>query len=105
MEKPVINVKYAGISGNIQGEKKDKSPARKAAEYETVSTNMPMTTRKAHNAHKVFFLRFGYLNSLIIAIIVRKSTNITGDSPNMLSGTRFCCGTITQKKACRGADG
>jgi hypothetical protein len=29
--KPVINVKYAGINGKIQGEKKDKSPAKKAA--------------------------------------------------------------------------
>jgi hypothetical protein len=31
MEKPVIRVKYAGISGNTQGEKKDNSPAAKAA--------------------------------------------------------------------------
>ena len=82
MEKPVIKVKYAGISGNIQGEKKDKSPARNAAEYETVSTNMLMTTPKAHKAYNVFSFRVGYLNSLIIAIIVRKSTNITGDSQN-----------------------
>ena len=29
-EKPVIKVKYAGISGNIQGEKKDRRPARNA---------------------------------------------------------------------------
>ena len=39
-EKPVIKVKYAGISGSIQGEKKEKSPARKAAGYGTVSVNI-----------------------------------------------------------------
>ena len=33
IERPVINVKYAGIKGKIQGEKKDKSPAIKAALY------------------------------------------------------------------------
>jgi hypothetical protein len=32
----VIKVKYAGIKGNTQGEKKDKSPATKAAGNETV---------------------------------------------------------------------
>ena len=41
MEQPQINEKYDGISGSTQGEKKDKSPARKAAGKETVSTNMP----------------------------------------------------------------
>jgi len=35
-EKPVINVKYAGISGSIQGEKKERSPAKKATGYVTV---------------------------------------------------------------------
>jgi len=30
-EKPVIKVKYTGISGSIQGEKKERSPAKNAA--------------------------------------------------------------------------
>jgi hypothetical protein len=43
MEHPQIKEKYDGISGRTQGEKKDKSPATKAAGKETVSTNMPYT--------------------------------------------------------------
>jgi hypothetical protein len=30
-EYPVINVKYPGIRGRIQGEKKERTPAKKAA--------------------------------------------------------------------------
>jgi len=40
MEKPVIKVKYAGISGNTHGDKKESNPAKKAAEYETDCANM-----------------------------------------------------------------
>jgi len=39
-EKPVIKVKYEGITGSMQGEKKESSPAKKAAGYVTVSTNI-----------------------------------------------------------------
>ena len=39
-EKPVIKVKYEGIIGSIQGEKKESSPARKAVGYVIVSTNI-----------------------------------------------------------------
>jgi hypothetical protein len=39
-ENPVIKEKYAGISGSTQGEKKDKSPAIKAAEKDMVSVNI-----------------------------------------------------------------
>jgi hypothetical protein len=40
MEKPVIKVKYDGIIGRMQGEKKERSPAKKAAGYVIVSTNI-----------------------------------------------------------------
>ena len=43
MEKPVIKVKYDGIIGRIQGEKKERSPAKKAAGYVTVSINIIAT--------------------------------------------------------------
>ncbi len=43
MEKPVIKVKYDGIIGSIQGEKKERSPAKKAAEYVIVSINIGAT--------------------------------------------------------------
>jgi len=39
-EYPVIKEKYAGISGNTQGDKKDRRPAIKAAEKDTVSMNI-----------------------------------------------------------------
>ena len=39
-EYPVINEKYPGIRGRIQGEKKERTPAMKAADYETVSANI-----------------------------------------------------------------
>jgi len=32
MENPVINVKYAGINGRTQGDRKERSPAKNAAE-------------------------------------------------------------------------
>jgi hypothetical protein len=38
-----MNVKYPGISGNMQGEKKETSPAIKAAEYDIVSVNILFT--------------------------------------------------------------
>jgi hypothetical protein len=37
---PVIKVKYAGISGKIQGEKKDNNPAVNAAKYDMDSANI-----------------------------------------------------------------
>jgi hypothetical protein len=40
IENPVIKVKYAGIRGSTQGEKKDRSPATNAAGNETVSVNI-----------------------------------------------------------------
>ena len=39
-ENPVINVKYAGISGSTHGDKKERSPAINAAGNETVSVNI-----------------------------------------------------------------
>jgi hypothetical protein len=39
-EMPVINVKYAGKSGIIHGEKKDKRPAPKAADRLIDCSNM-----------------------------------------------------------------
>jgi hypothetical protein len=39
-EKPVIKVKYAGISGSTHGDKKERNPARKAAGNDTASVNM-----------------------------------------------------------------
>ncbi|SLM28596.1 hypothetical protein MTBBW1_1410013 [Desulfamplus magnetovallimortis] len=38
-ERPVINEKYAGISGRMHGEKKDNRPAINAALFVTVSVN------------------------------------------------------------------
>ena len=39
-EKPVIKVKYAGMSGSTHGDKKERNPARKAAGNETASVSM-----------------------------------------------------------------
>jgi hypothetical protein len=39
-EKPVIKVKYAGISGRMHGEKKEKIPAKKAAGNDMASVNI-----------------------------------------------------------------
>jgi hypothetical protein len=39
-ENPVIKVKYAGIRGSTQGDRKESSPAKNAAEYEMVSSNI-----------------------------------------------------------------
>lgn len=39
-EKPVINVKYAGISGSTHGDKKERSPAINAAGNDMVSVNI-----------------------------------------------------------------
>jgi hypothetical protein len=39
-EKPVIKVKYAGMSGSTHGDKKERNPARKAAGNDTASVNM-----------------------------------------------------------------
>jgi hypothetical protein len=39
-EKPVIKVKYAGISGSTHGDKKERNPARNAAGNDTASVNM-----------------------------------------------------------------
>jgi hypothetical protein len=35
----VIKVKYAGMRGNMQGEKKDSNPATNAAEMDILSAN------------------------------------------------------------------
>jgi hypothetical protein len=42
-ENPDMNVKYAGISGSTQGEKKDNNPAIKAAQYDTGSKNIELS--------------------------------------------------------------
>jgi hypothetical protein len=39
-ERPVIKVKYAGISGSTHGDKKERNPARKAAGNDTTLVNM-----------------------------------------------------------------
>jgi hypothetical protein len=39
-EYPVINVKYAGMSGKIQGEKNEEIPAAKDIEYGMDSVNI-----------------------------------------------------------------
>jgi hypothetical protein len=39
-EKPVIKVKYAGMSGSTHGDKKERIPAVKAAGNDTASVNM-----------------------------------------------------------------
>ena len=43
-----MNVKYAGIRGSIHGEKKDKSPAKKAAGYVIVSSNIKILSVARH---------------------------------------------------------